>query len=436
MTRTQTAVPDVAERRRTPQDRPPEGRRRGRRETLAGYLFLTPWCVGVLLLTLGPMLVSLYLAFTDYNLFDSPKWTGLRNFRDMFADDRWWHSVRVTLEYVLVGTPLKLAAALAVALLLVRPRRGQGFYRSAFYAPSLIGASVSIGIVWRSVFQDDAVVDRALHLAGWDVGGWVGDPDWSLPTLVTLTVWQFGAPMVIFLAGLKQVPRELYEAAEVDGAGAWRRFRSITLPLISPVLFFNLLLELIHSFQVFTSAVALGGSGGGAGGPADSLLVYTWYLYEQGFRNLRMGYASAMAWMLMLGIGLLTALLFRTQRSWVHYVTPAATARRRTARTLAWHAGALTLLAVILYPVVWLVGASLKPGDEIVGSLELLPGRPIADNYRRLTRGIADIPSPPSSPTRSSWPSVRWWACSSPARWRPTPSPGSASPGASCSSRS
>lgn len=158
------------------------------------------------------------------------------------------------------------------------------------------------------------------------------------------------------------------------------------------MLFFNLLLELIHSFQVFTSAVALGGSGGGAGGPADSLLVYTWYLYEQGFRNLRMGYASAMAWMLMLGIGLLTALLFRTQRSWVHYVTPAATARRRTARTLAWHAGALTLLAVILYPVVWLVGASLKPGDEIVGSLELLPGRPIADNYRRLTRGIADIP--------------------------------------------
>ncbi|SNT42998.1 carbohydrate ABC transporter membrane protein 1, CUT1 family [Actinacidiphila glaucinigra] len=321
MTRTQMTRPDVVERPRTPHRRTPEGPRAAgrRRETLAGYLFLTPWCVGVLLLTLGPMLVSLYLAFTDYNLFDTPRWIGLRNFRDMFADDRWWHSVRVTLEYVLVGTPLKLAAALGVALLLVRPRRGQGFYRSAFYAPSLIGASVSIGIVWRSVFQDDAVVDRAMRFVGWDAGGWVGDPDWSLPTLVTLTVWQFGAPMVIFLAGLKQVPRELYEAAEVDGAGVWRRFRSITLPMISPVLFFNLLLELIHSFQVFTSAVVLGGSGGGAGGPADSLLVYTWYLYEQGFRNLRMGYASAMAWMLMLGIGLLTAVLFRTQRGWVHY---------------------------------------------------------------------------------------------------------------------
>ncbi|MGO4420763.1 carbohydrate ABC transporter permease [Streptomyces sp. MCAF7] len=295
-------------------------RRRGRRETLAGYLFLTPWCIGILLLTLGPMLVSLYLAFTDYNLFDSPKWVGLRNFREMFQDDRWWNSVDVTVKYVLIGTPLKLLLALGVAMLLVKPRKGQGFYRSAFYAPSLIGASVSIGVVWRSIFQDDAIVDKSMSLFGWDVGGWIGDPDWMLPTLISLTVWQFGAPMVIFLAGLKQVPRELYEAAEMDGAGRWRRFRSITLPMISPVLFFNLLLEIIHSFQVFTSAVVIGGTGGsGAGGPADSLLVYTWYLYEQGFRNLRMGYASAMAWMLMLGIGLVTVVLFKTQRGWVHY---------------------------------------------------------------------------------------------------------------------
>ncbi|MFI0774249.1 carbohydrate ABC transporter permease [Streptomyces sp. NPDC021212] len=295
------------------------GRRSGRRETLAGYLFLTPWCIGILLLTLGPMLVSLYLAFTDYNLFDSPRWVGFKNFQEMFGDDRWWTSVEVTLKYVLIGTPLKLLAALGVALLLVKPRKGQGFYRSAFYAPSLIGASVSIGIVWRAIFNDDAIVDKSMSLFGWDVGGWIGDPDWALPTLITLTVWQFGAPMVIFLAGLKQVPRELYEAAQMDGAGAWRRFRSITLPMISPVLFFNLLLELIHSFQVFTSAVVLAGSGTNTGGPGDSLLVYGWYLYEQGFRNLRMGYAAAMAWMLMLGIGLVTAVLFKTQRGWVHY---------------------------------------------------------------------------------------------------------------------
>ncbi|MFI1954417.1 MULTISPECIES: carbohydrate ABC transporter permease [Streptomyces] len=326
MTHTKTSPPppgSAARRgfRRTGTGPPPvatagDARRRGRRETLAGYLFLSPWVLGMLLLTLGPMLASLYLSFTEYDLFNAPRWTGFDNYRAMFEDPRWATSVGVTLQYVLIATPLKLAAALGVALLLARPRRGLGFYRSAFYAPSLIGASVSIGIVWRAIFQDEAVVDRSLRLFGADIGGWVGDPDWAIYTLVALAVWQFGAPMVIFLAGLKQVPRELYEAAEVDGAGAWRRFRSVTLPLISPVLFFNLLLETIHSFQVFTSAYVVSN---GRGGPADSTLFYTLYLYEKGFREFRMGYASAMAWMLMLGVGLVTFVLFRTQRGWVHY---------------------------------------------------------------------------------------------------------------------
>lgn len=327
MTHTQAPVPDAPTKDAGPRERPGRAshpaaakRRRDRRETLAGYLFLSPWCVGILLLTLGPMLVSLYLAFTDYDLFSSPEWVGWRNFQDMFDDGRWWKSVRVTALFVLIATPVKLAVALGIALLLARPRRGQGFYRSAFYAPSLIGASVSIGIVWRALFQDDAVVDSSLSLFGWNAGGWIGEPDWMLPTLMALSVWQFGAPMVIFLAGLKQVPPELYEAAEVDGAGTWRRFRSVTLPLLSPVLFFNLLLEIIHSFQIFTSALVVAGPGGGrAGGTGDSLLVYTWYLYEQGFMNLRMGYASAMAWMLLAGIALITAVLFWSQRHWVHY---------------------------------------------------------------------------------------------------------------------
>lgn len=291
-------------------------RQRRIRENLAGYLFLSPWCLGIVLLTLGPMLASLYLSFTDYNLFDPPKWIGLENYRNMFSDDRWVKSVEVTLKYVLIATPLKLAVALGVALLLARPRRAQGFYRSAFYAPSLIGASVSVGIMWRALFSDDAIVDRTLRLFGLNVGGWVGDPNWAMYTLVVLAAWQFGAPMVIFLAGLKQVPRELYEAAEVDGAGAWRRFRSVTLPMISPVVFFNLLLETIHAFQVFTSAYVVSN---GKGGPGSSTLFYTLYLYEQGFTKLRMGYASAMAWMLLLGVGLVTAVLFKTSRSWVFY---------------------------------------------------------------------------------------------------------------------
>ncbi|WP_326602557.1 sugar ABC transporter permease [Streptomyces sp. NBC_01799] len=306
-------------------DRPAPGRapgrsaaakRRARGETLAGYLFMSPWIAGFLLLTAGPMLASLYLAFTDYNLFDTPNWIGFKNFTEMFGDARWQKSVEVTTSYVLVGTPLKLAAALAVALLLNKPRRGQGFYRAAFYAPSLVGASVSIAIVWRALFSDGAVVDRTQQIFGIDVGGWIGDPDLVIYALVALTVWQFGAPMVIFLAGLKQVPRELYEAAQVDGAGAWRRFRSITLPMISPVLFFNLLLETIHSFQIFASAYVVTNS---KCGPADAGLVYTCYLYEQGWTNLRMGYASAMAWMLLLAVGLVTAVLFWSQRRWVHY---------------------------------------------------------------------------------------------------------------------
>ncbi|MFJ8660493.1 ABC transporter permease subunit [Streptomyces sp. NPDC093795] len=291
---------------------------RARRENLAGYLFMSPWIAGFLLLTAGPMVASLYFAFTDYNLFDAPKWIGLDNFTEMFGDARWRTSVEITGWYVVIGTPLKLAAALGVALLLNQSRWGQGFYRAAFYAPSLIGASVSIAIVWRAIFSDGAAVDRAQQVFGMEAGGWIGDPDRIIYALVALTVWQFGAPMVIFLAGLKQVPRELYEAAQVDGASPWRRFWHITLPMISPVLFFNVLLETIHSFQIFGSAYIIG-SQGNACGPADGTLVYTCYLYIQGFENSRMGLASAMAWMLLLAVGLVTAVLFWSQRRWVHY---------------------------------------------------------------------------------------------------------------------
>ncbi|MFI5659375.1 carbohydrate ABC transporter permease [Streptomyces sp. NPDC051684] len=296
--------------------RPVAQKRRGRRDNLAGYLFLSPWLAGFLLLTAGPMIASIYYAFTDYNLFAAPKWIGLDNFTAMFDDPRWQKSVQVTLKYVVIGTPLKLLLALGVALLLNQSRRGQGLYRAAFYAPSLIGASVSVGFVWRAIFSDNAVVDKGLGSLGLNLGGWIGDPDLILYSLVALTVWQFGAPMVIFLAGLKQVPRELYEAAAVDGAGPLRRFWNITLPMISPVLFFNVLLESIHSFQIFGSAYVVSNT---FCGPADSTLVYTCYLYQKGFQQSQMGFASAMAWMLLLAVALVTAVLFWSQKKWVHY---------------------------------------------------------------------------------------------------------------------
>lgn len=299
---------------------PAAAQRRGRRENLAGYLFMSPWIAGFLLLTAGPMVASLYFAFTDYNLFATPKWIGFDNFTRMFDDPRWRKSVEVTAKYVVIGTPLKLLLALGVALLLAQSRRGQAFYRAAFYAPSLIGASVSVGFVWRAMFSDDAVVDRGLSLFGVHVGGWVGNPDWILYCLVALTVWQFGAPMVIFLAGLKQVPRELYEAAQMDGAGRLRQFWHITLPMMSPVLFFNVLLETIHSFQIFGSAYVVSNT---QCGPADATLVYTCYLYQKGFKESQMGFASAMAWMLLLAVALVTAVLFWSQKKWVHYAEDA-----------------------------------------------------------------------------------------------------------------
>ena len=272
--------------------------------------------LGAVLLMIGPMLYSLYLSFTDYDLFSAPRWIGFENYVTMFQTPEFWTSSWVTLRYVLMSAPLKLALALAVALLLNRPRRGLGFYRSAFYAPSLLGASVSIALVWRALFSTDGPVDRGLGAVGIDTGGWIDNPSYALYVLVLLGVWQFGAPMVIFLAGLKQIPTELYEAAQIDGAGRWRSFVSVTLPMLSPVIFFNLVLEMIHAFQSFTGAFIISG---GRGGPADSTLFYTLYLYREGFSFFHMGYASALAWMLLIVIGVVTLIVFRTAGFWVHY---------------------------------------------------------------------------------------------------------------------
>jgi multiple sugar transport system permease protein len=296
----------------------PVGKRTAnRRETAAGYGFLIPWLVGFLGLTVGPMIYSLYLAFTKYNLFTEPEWVGLDNFVRMFTEDPiYLQSVQITLVYVLVGTPIKLAAALGVAMLLNYRSTGSGFFRSSFYAPSLIGASVSIAIVWRAMFSTDGPVDNSLSFFGIELGGWVGNVQLVMPMMILLAVWQFGAPMVIFLAGLKQIPQELYEAAEVDGAGPVRKFRSVTIPMLSSVIFFNLLLEMINAFQIFTSAYIISN---GSGGPAGMTNFYTVYLYKRGFADLQMGYASAMAWVLVIVVAIIAFVLFKTQRSWVHY---------------------------------------------------------------------------------------------------------------------
>jgi multiple sugar transport system permease protein len=288
------------------------------RESIAGYVFLLPWLVGFVGLVVGPMAASLWLSLTRYDLLTAPEWVGAQNYANLLSDPRYLQSVRVTLTYVGVAVPLRLAFALLLALVLNRGLRGLDIYRAVFYVPSLLGASVAIAILWRQLFGGDGVLNQVLRLLGWhDPPAWVVPPRFAIFTLVVLAVWEFGSPMVIFLAGLRQIPRELYEAAMVDGAGRLSRFVRITLPLLTPLVLFNLVLQMIGAFQAFTPAYIVSG---GTGGPVDSTLFYTLYLYLQAFGSLHMGYGAAMAWILLAAIALVTGAIFASSRYWVFYM--------------------------------------------------------------------------------------------------------------------
>jgi multiple sugar transport system permease protein len=301
--------------------RSPKGTKRVRdksetRDNKAALAFLAPWLIGFVAITLGPVIASLYLSFTDYNLLQNPSFTGLANAQQMLHDPRLHHSLAVTLIYVVVSVPLQLGVALAIAVLLDRGMRGLGFYRSVLYLPSLLGGSVAIAVLWRLVFGSSGLVNAFLALFGIHGKGWISEPSTALSTLIILHIWTFGAPMVIFLAGLRQIPRQYYEAASTDGANRWQQFRSITMPMLSPIVFFNLVLGVIGAFQSFTQAYVVSN---GSGGPADSTLFITLYLYQMGFGSFQMGYASAIAWLLLLIVGAATAINFWASKYWVFY---------------------------------------------------------------------------------------------------------------------
>nr|WP_239317960.1 sugar ABC transporter permease [Planobispora longispora] len=280
-------------------------------------MFLVPWFLGLFLITIGPIVASLYLSFTDYSLLDEAKWVGLDNYVTLFTEDpRFWTSLKVTTIYVVVSVPLQLGFALGLALLLDRGLRGLSFYRSIYYLPSLLGGSVAIAILWRKIFGADGLVNAVLAIFGIQGTSYVNNPDTALGTLILLHVWTFGAPMVIFLAGLRQIPGSYYEAASIDGAGTLQQFKSITLPLLTPIIFFNLVLEVIKSFQSFTQSFIVSN---GTGGPTDSTLFYTLYLYTKGFKDYEMGYASALAWVLVIIIAGLTGVNFLASKYWVFY---------------------------------------------------------------------------------------------------------------------
>lgn len=282
----------------------------------AALVFLSPWFIGLFAITLFPLAASLYLSTTDYDLLTSPRFIGLGNFIELFGDTRLHQALKVTLLYVVTGVPLQLIAALGLAVALNQGLRGMSFYRSVFYLPSLMGGSVAIAILWRQVFGKEGIFNGFLALFGIEGLGWVSNPDTALWTIVLLHVWTFGSPMIIFLAGLRQIPDMYYEAASLDGASKRRQFISVTLPLLSPIIFFNLVMQVITAFQAFTQAYVVSN---GTGGPSDSTLFYTLYLYQEGFSNLNMGYASAMAWVLVIIVLAMTALNFWASKFWVFY---------------------------------------------------------------------------------------------------------------------
>ncbi|MDF2936905.1 MAG: transporter permease [Paenibacillaceae bacterium] len=284
---------------------------------VAGYLFIAPWLIGFLGLTAYPMFLSLYYSFTNYTLLEPMKWVGVDNYTRIFTDDtRFTTSVRVTFQYVLASVPLKLVAALLVAVVLNKAIRGLSVYRTAIYFPSLIGGSIAVSILWRNIFGVDGIFNQILASVGIQGRGWITSPGTALWTLILLTVWQFGSAMVIFLAGLKQIPNDLYEASSVDGANKLIQFFKITLPMLSPIIYFNLIMGVINSFQMFTSAFVITN-----GGPMNSTYVYALYLYERAFSRYQLGYASALAWIMLLMIVVVAAIIAGTSRYWVFYET-------------------------------------------------------------------------------------------------------------------
>jgi multiple sugar transport system permease protein len=280
------------------------------------YVFLSPWILGLLGFTVIPMFMSLYFSFTHYDMITSPIWAGIENYAQMVKDPRAIKSITVTMTYVFGGVPLQLAFALLIATVLKKNHHGVRYYRAMYYLPSLFGGSVAVSILWRQIFNSEGVVNRFLALFGIKGINWIGTPGTVLYTLIILHIWQFGSSMVIFLGGLKQISGDYYEAAEIDGAGKISSFFHITLPLLTPMVFFNVIMAIINAFQAFTPSYIISG---GTGSPLDSILFYTLYLYIKGFRQFSMGYASALAWVLLVIIAVITRLMFIIADKWVYY---------------------------------------------------------------------------------------------------------------------
>lgn len=289
----------------------------GRREARAGLLFVLPWLIFLLVFTAYPVLATFYLSFTDYNVLQPPRWIGLDNYETMLAaDPAFWVAVKNSAYYALISVPLKLVVAFGIALLLNMSVRGIGLYRTLLYLPALV-PPVAASIVFILLFTPNAgPINAILTGIGLRSPDWLNDPSWSKWTLILLGIWPLGVETLAFLAGLKEIPQDLLDASSLDGASPWQKLWSVVLPMISPVILFNLVIGIIYSFQVFTQAIIVGGMGGE---PLESTLMLVVLIYRNAFRYFSMGYAAALSVFLFVVVLLLTLLVFRSARSWVHY---------------------------------------------------------------------------------------------------------------------
>ncbi|WP_099468585.1 carbohydrate ABC transporter permease [Konateibacter massiliensis] len=280
-----------------------------------GYLYILPWILGFLIFQLYPLGASLYYSFTEYSITNTPTFVGLKNYTTIFTEDPLFYiSLGNTMKYVFMSLPMKILAALIVAVILNQKLKGINFYRTIYYIPSIFGGSVAIAILWRFLFMSGGLVNQMLNGLGISSVPWLSDPQFSLFTLSLLSVWQFGSSMVLFLAALKQVPEDLYEAALIDGAGRIHMFFKITLPMITSVLFFNILMQLVNAFQDFTGAFVITN-----GGPLNSTYLYALKLYDEAFKYFKIGYASALSWILFIIILIFTAVFFRFSEAATYY---------------------------------------------------------------------------------------------------------------------
>lgn len=280
-----------------------------------GLVFILPWVVGFCILQAYPLIMSLYYSFTDFSILTEGKWVGLDNYKRLFTKDKYFvKSFFLTFKYALMSVPMKLVMALIVAMILNMRLKAINLFRTVYYLPSIMGGSVAISILWRFMFMKDGMLNKLLGFVRIPAVDWLGDPDIALVTISLLVIWQFGSSMVLFLAGLKNVPTELYEAAAVDGASKWVQFWNITFPMLTPVVFFNLIMQIIHALQEFTSAFIITN-----GGPNHGTYLMGVKIYEDAFQNLKMGYASASSWVMFVAILLITLLVFRSSSAWVFY---------------------------------------------------------------------------------------------------------------------